>query len=58
MHLSTKFTEMNLFFLLHQYNELMRKKRIVENDKSKILATIDELDQKKTKALHVAWKKV
>ncbi|NXN74643.1 SMC2 protein, partial [Himantopus himantopus] len=41
-----------------KYNELMRKKRIVENDKSKILATIDELDQKKTKALHMAWKKV
>ncbi|XP_009880428.1 PREDICTED: structural maintenance of chromosomes protein 2 [Charadrius vociferus] len=41
-----------------RYNELMRKKRIVENDKSKILAAIDELDQKKTKALHLAWKKV
>ncbi|NXA24941.1 SMC2 protein, partial [Ibidorhyncha struthersii] len=41
-----------------RYNELMRKKRIVENDKTKILATIDELDQKKTKALHMAWKKV
>lgn len=58
MHLSTKFTEMNIFFLLHQYHELMRKKRIVENDKSKILETIDELDRKKTEALHMAWKKV
>lgn len=36
----------------------MRKQRIVENDKSKILATIEELDQKKTEALYVAWKKV
>ncbi|NWU54342.1 SMC2 protein, partial [Dromas ardeola] len=41
-----------------RYNDLMKKKRIVENDKSKILATIEELDQKKTQALHVAWKKV
>ncbi|XP_072716701.1 structural maintenance of chromosomes protein 2 isoform X1 [Ciconia boyciana] len=41
-----------------KYNDLMKKKRIVENDKSKILATIEELDQKKTEALHVAWKKV
>ncbi|NXG94617.1 SMC2 protein, partial [Stercorarius parasiticus] len=41
-----------------RYNDLMKKKRIVENDKSKILATIKELDQKKTQALHIAWKKV
>ncbi|XP_009813715.2 structural maintenance of chromosomes protein 2 [Gavia stellata] len=41
-----------------RYNDLMKKKRIVENDKSKILATIEELDQKKTEALHIAWKKV
>ncbi|NXE78498.1 SMC2 protein, partial [Cochlearius cochlearius] len=41
-----------------RYNDLMKKKRIVENDKSKILATIEELDQKKTEALHLAWKKV
>ncbi|XP_010576444.1 PREDICTED: structural maintenance of chromosomes protein 2 [Haliaeetus leucocephalus] len=41
-----------------RYNDLMRKQRIVENDKSKILATIEELDQKKTEALYVAWKKV
>ncbi|KAM9251181.1 LOW QUALITY PROTEIN: structural maintenance of chromosomes protein 2 [Cariama cristata] len=40
-----------------RYNDLMKKKRIVENDKSKILAAIEELDQK-TEALHVAWKKV
>ncbi|NXS93446.1 SMC2 protein, partial [Jacana jacana] len=41
-----------------RYNDLMKKKRIVENDKSKILATIKELDRKKTQALHIAWKKV
>uniref|UniRef100_A0A670KBF2 Structural maintenance of chromosomes 2 n=1 Tax=Podarcis muralis TaxID=64176 RepID=A0A670KBF2_PODMU len=41
-----------------RYNDLMKKKRIVENDKSKILATIVELDQKKNEALNVAWQKV
>ncbi|KAL7988630.1 hypothetical protein Chor_007549 [Crotalus horridus] len=41
-----------------RYNDLMKKKRIVENDKSKILATIIELDQKKNEALNIAWKKV
>ncbi|NXP17002.1 SMC2 protein, partial [Scytalopus superciliaris] len=41
-----------------RYNDLMRKKRIVENDKLKILAAIEELDQKKNEALDIAWKKV
>ncbi|KAM6109743.1 structural maintenance of chromosomes protein 2 [Phoenicopterus ruber ruber] len=41
-----------------RYNDLMKRKRIVENDKLKILATIEELDQKKTAALYIAWKKV
>lgn len=41
-----------------RYNDLMKKKRIVENDKSKILQTIVELDQKKNVALNVAWQKV
>ncbi|XP_052364150.1 structural maintenance of chromosomes protein 2 [Oncorhynchus keta] len=45
-------------FLPHQYNDLMKKKRIVENDKSKILQTIEELDQKKKEALNIAWQKV
>ncbi|NXN33892.1 SMC2 protein, partial [Nycticryphes semicollaris] len=40
-----------------RYNDLMRKKRIVENDKAKILAVIEELDQKKTQAMNVAWEK-
>uniref|UniRef100_A0A8C5PNJ7 Structural maintenance of chromosomes protein n=1 Tax=Leptobrachium leishanense TaxID=445787 RepID=A0A8C5PNJ7_9ANUR len=41
-----------------RYNDLMKKKRIVENDKTKILATIAELDQKKNEALNIAWQKV
>eukprot|EP00066_Takifugu_rubripes_P030417 XP_011619683.1 PREDICTED: structural maintenance of chromosomes protein 2-like [Takifugu rubripes] len=36
----------------------MKKKRIVESDKTKILQTIEELDQKKNEALNVAWQKV
>ncbi|XP_068033476.1 structural maintenance of chromosomes protein 2 [Anomalospiza imberbis] len=41
-----------------RYNELMKKKGIVENDKIKILAVIEELDQRKKQALDTAWKKV
>ncbi|XP_078427314.1 structural maintenance of chromosomes protein 2 [Cetorhinus maximus] len=41
-----------------RYNDLMKKKRIVQNDKSKILSTIEELDKKKNEALNVAWKQV
>uniref|UniRef100_A0A8C6PEF5 Structural maintenance of chromosomes protein 2 n=1 Tax=Nothobranchius furzeri TaxID=105023 RepID=A0A8C6PEF5_NOTFU len=41
-----------------RYNDLMKKKRIVENDKTKILQTIKELDQKKNEALNLAWQKV
>ncbi|KAJ8000529.1 hypothetical protein DPEC_G00181060 [Dallia pectoralis] len=41
-----------------RYNDLMKKKRIVENDKSKILQTIVELDMKKNEALNIAWQKV
>ncbi|NXH38968.1 SMC2 protein, partial [Dicaeum eximium] len=41
-----------------RYNDLMKKKRIVENDKTKILAVIEELDRKKKQALDIAWKKV
>lgn len=44
--------------LVLQYNDLMKKKRIVENDKAKILQTIEELDQKKNEALNLAWQKV
>ncbi|XP_062864731.1 structural maintenance of chromosomes protein 2 [Trichomycterus rosablanca] len=41
-----------------RYNDLKKKKRIVENDKEKILETIRELDHKKNEALNVAWQKV
>ncbi|NXC70270.1 SMC2 protein, partial [Anhinga anhinga] len=41
-----------------RYNELLRKKKIVENDRAKILAAIEELDQRKDEALEIAWKKV
>ncbi|KAG9342525.1 hypothetical protein JZ751_016530 [Albula glossodonta] len=44
--------------LERNYNDLMKKKRIVEIDKSKILKTIEELDQKKNEALNIAWQKV
>lgn len=39
-----------------QYNDLMKKKKIVETDKSKISELIDELDQKKNEALQSAWR--
>ncbi|KAJ4435376.1 hypothetical protein ANN_17990 [Periplaneta americana] len=41
-----------------QYNDLMRKKRIVEADKAKIVAVIKELDLKKKEALRKAWEQV
>ncbi|XP_027760698.1 structural maintenance of chromosomes protein 2 [Empidonax traillii] len=50
---------MNLFTDTEErYNDLMKKKRTVESDKSKILAVIDELDQKKNESLDIAWRKV
>ena len=36
----------------------MKKKDIVENDKTKIASVISELDQKKNEALQTAWKRV
>ena len=41
-----------------QYNDLLKKKTIVENDKSKIAELIDELDQKKNEALEGAYERV
>jgi len=41
-----------------QYNDLMRKKRIVEKDKDKIETVIRELDEKKKEALKQAWEQV
>lgn len=41
-----------------QYNDTVKKKRIVENDKNKILETIKHLDEKKKQTLLKAWKQV
>jgi structural maintenance of chromosome 2 len=41
-----------------RYQDLMRKKEIVENDKAKIAEVIQELDKKKEEALHTAFEKV
>ncbi|NXK41687.1 SMC2 protein, partial [Piprites chloris] len=50
---------MNLFTDTEErYNDLMKKKKTVETDKSKILKVIEELDQKKNQSLDIAWKKV
>ncbi|XP_025078258.1 structural maintenance of chromosomes protein 2-like [Pomacea canaliculata] len=41
-----------------QYADLMKKGKIVLNDKAKIAAVIDELDKKKNEALKKAWEQV
>ncbi|CAI9295758.1 unnamed protein product [Lactuca saligna] len=41
-----------------EYNDLMSKKNIIENDKSKIKLVIEELDEKKKETLKVTWVKV
>ncbi|XP_067137577.1 structural maintenance of chromosomes protein 2 [Centruroides vittatus] len=41
-----------------QYQDLLQKKQIVENDKAKIAAVIKELDEKKNEALKEACEKV
>lgn len=41
-----------------EYQEVMDKKRIVENDKMKIEAVMQELDEKKNAALKTTWSKV
>ncbi|KAN0047727.1 hypothetical protein ACTA71_002112 [Dictyostelium dimigraforme] len=41
-----------------EYQELMEKKKIIENDKSKIEHVIRELDEKKNESLRTTWKKV
>ncbi|UYV62316.1 SMC2 [Cordylochernes scorpioides] len=42
----------------NQYQDLLEKKRIVEDDKVKIGLVIQDLDKKKKEALAVAWEKV
>ncbi|KAH7855805.1 hypothetical protein Vadar_029159 [Vaccinium darrowii] len=41
-----------------EYNDLISKKNIIENDKSKIKMVIEELDEKKKETLKVTWVKV
>ncbi|CAA0836700.1 Structural maintenance of chromosomes protein 2-1 [Striga hermonthica] len=41
-----------------EYNDLISKKSIIENDKSKIKMVIEELDEKKKETLKVTWAKV
>ncbi|PIK39131.1 putative structural maintenance of chromosomes protein 2 [Apostichopus japonicus] len=41
-----------------KYNDLIKKKQIVAKDKSLIMATIKELDEKKNEALRKAWQQV
>ncbi|KAK0585836.1 hypothetical protein LWI29_034669 [Acer saccharum] len=41
-----------------EYNDLMSKKSIIENDKFKIKMVIEELDEKKKETLKVTWVKV
>ena len=46
------------FHFIIQYNDLMKKKKIVENDKAKIEALIIELDEKKNAAIQGAFQQV
>ncbi|XP_049787512.1 structural maintenance of chromosomes protein 2 [Schistocerca cancellata] len=41
-----------------QYNDLIQKKQIVENDRAKIMLVLQELDEKKKQALRQAWTQV
>ncbi|MCL7027639.1 hypothetical protein MKW94_012381 [Papaver nudicaule] len=41
-----------------EFNDLISKKNIIENDKSKIKMVIEELDEKKKETLKVTWAKV
>ncbi|CAL9067896.1 unnamed protein product [Musa banksii] len=41
-----------------EYNDLISKKNIIENDKSKIKKVIEELDEKKKETLKLTWIKV
>ena len=41
-----------------EYTELLRKRKVVENDKKKIQNVIKELDVKKKSELEMTWKKV
>ncbi|KAJ9600105.1 hypothetical protein L9F63_009616, partial [Diploptera punctata] len=49
---------MNLSARSYEYNDVLRKKKIVEADKAKIMGIIKELDEKKKAALRKAWEQV
>ena len=49
---------LRLYWYYVQYSDLMKKRKIVLNDKIKIAAVIAELDQKKNEALKKAWEQV
>ncbi|KAK2945025.1 putative Structural maintenance of chromosomes protein 2 [Blattamonas nauphoetae] len=42
----------------HEFDELVKKKKIVEDDKGKIEAAMTELDEKKKELLKTTWQKV
>ena len=43
---------------ISQYADLMKKRKVVLNDKAKIASVIEELDKKKKEALLKAWEQV
>ena len=57
-HCSTYGVLLIMSALHMQYNDLLKKKKIVENDKAKIAELIAELDQKKNEALQGAYERV
>ena len=48
----------HFFLKFFQYAELMKKRKVVLNDKAKIASVIEELDKKKEVALIKAWEQV
>lgn len=46
------------FVLCFSLQDTLTKKKIVENDRQKLLQVIEELDEKKKVALRDAWQKV
>ena len=46
------------FAVCLQYADLMKKRKIVLNDKAKIHTVIDQLDKKKNEAVRKAWEQV
>ena len=58
MGVSTGLIPISMSLIPMQYNDLLKKKKIVENDKAKIAELIEELDQKKNEALRGAYKRV